>query len=118
MDKFQEAKQRVYDYIDIMSIQAKHGIYSPNGINRKLLVQEVTEYLIKKRMYVQNVVKKDVVYTKGFVCVSIKEGGQDGLLMSVWHDTGKQRVTPVNINSSVLTGLPIVLNYMERINNG
>lgn len=81
------------------------------GINTDTLqyAQIPTYDLLKKRGYVNSMYKGFNVWMKGFVCVV---ANTDNIV--VWHDlenTNKQV-----INKSILTHLPIVLKYMERIN--
>jgi hypothetical protein len=46
---------------------------------------------------------------KDFTCVFVNKN-----VIEVWHDKTKNNKS-VFINESLLTGLPITLNYMERI---
>lgn len=107
-----ESKKKISDYIDMLCLDAYSRLDNPkeNVFAKRTLTKEaIEEYLMKKRRYVQNIVSGKIIYTHGFVCVSL-----DGNCISVWHDT---RLNPnvVVLKDGFLTGLPITLNYMESI---
>ena len=71
--------------------------------------QTPTFEMLKKRGYVNSFYKGLNVWMKGFVCIVA-----DDNMFTIWHDT--ENTNKQVINKSILTHLPIVLNYMERIN--
>lgn len=98
--------QKAVDRIEMNYIHA----ISKKDTNSDVELNEILiENYLKKRGYVSNNISKVKIYTKGFVCCSIHKDS-----VEVWHDiTGSKHNF---INGSLLTGLPITLGYMERIN--
>lgn len=69
-----------------------------------------THDYLKMKGYVNSMYKGLNVWMKGFVCVVAND---DNIV--VWHDVDNP--SKQVINKSILTHLPIVLRYMEKINN-
>lgn len=112
--QYKQAKQRINEYIDMLYIQtvsrlniSKEAI-AKNTIDKTLTTSLIEEYL-KKQGYVLNLILKKPVWIKGFTCVSINED-----FVEVWHDIPNNKGSVV-IHTSLLTGLPITLKYMEKI---
>lgn len=103
---YQKASNSVKEYTEMLYIQAKSNISkeSEKEINEKL----IENYLVK-RGYSMNYILGKMVMTKRFTCVFV-----DKNVVEVWHDIGHKNKS-VFVNESLLTGLPIVLSYMERI---
>jgi len=105
---FIEARQQIKERIEMLKIQAlskpTKKEYDNKIINEKLL----RKYLFNKG-YVTNYVLGRTIYTKGFVCVSLKKD-----VVEVWHNKTSNDKS-VFISESLLTGLPITLNYMQNI---
>lgn len=105
-----QSKLRIDDHIDMLYIQAKSK-FNPNlkkGSSKKIDEPLLIEYL-KKRGYITNNILGRKVMTKGFVCSEIHDSN-----VEIWHDIHSKSKS-LFINESVLTGLPISLNYMEQI---
>lgn len=108
--EIQKAKEKVHDHIEMLFIQASSRLaYKikkdlPRRLNSKLI-----EDYLKRRGYVMNYVLGETVMVKGFTCVYVKDD-----YVEVWHDKIKNNKS-VFVNEMMLTGLPITLNYMERI---
>lgn len=103
-----KAKIHLNDFIEMLYIQA---MSKPSEENENL-IKEIDEGLIynylKKRGYSMNYILGRSVMVKAFTCVYV-----EGDTVEVWHDI--KGAKPVYVNESLLTGLPITLNYMERI---
>lgn len=113
MDKYIEYESKrildkVNDFVDGAILAATHT--KSSRYLRKIDYSHIHDYL-KKRGYSYNNVDRKLIMVNGFVCVDVDEAN---LRVTVWHDTGKYN-KPVVMESSQWTGLPIVLNYMERI---
>ena len=105
-----EAKRNVNDYIEMLYIQAVSKI-SPETKNdtSKKIDSKLIEDFLKKRGYTMNYVLGKTVMVKAFTCVYVQDD-----YVEVWHDKTNNDKS-VFVNESLLTGLPITLNYMERI---
>jgi len=104
-----KAKSYIKEYVNILYIQA----LSKNDLKAKDTSKEINEklmddYLIK-RGYVINYLLGKRIFIKGFVCVMYNK-----TYIEIWHDTHSKNKS-VFINNSLLTGLPITLNYMEKL---
>ena len=99
----------INSFHDKLEMHYIHAVSHINKQSNKDLSKELIESWLKKRGYALNYIMKKPVMTKGFVVVSLQDG-----FIEVWHDIPK-RQSSVFIKESVLTGLPITLNYMERI---
>jgi len=106
--RIEEARQNVYEFIDVLHFNALSDIQNKNLFNKEL-TNELIEKFLSKRGYIKNVLLDKTIYTKGFVCVAIHEDN-----VHVWHDVTNSKI--MKVNSSLLTGLPITLNYFERLN--
>lgn len=94
------------EYVEMLYIQAKSKI---SNESIKELNNDLIEDYLKKRGYTMNYILGKRIMFKNFTCVYI-----DKNFVEVWHDKTKNNKS-VFINESLLTGLPITLNYMERI---
>jgi hypothetical protein len=102
----QKALSNVREYVEMLYIQAHSRpsrIKDDKGINIQIL-----ENYLKKRGYVINNVIGKRVMVKEFTCVHVSDEH-----VEVWHDAPNTKL--FFIKESLLTGLPIALNYMERI---
>lgn len=109
------ALKNISDSIEINYIDAKtrlslNKIETDKGkiIYSNELNNQLFENYLKSKGYVLNTVLGEPIFIKGFVCVKIHKH-----YIEVWIDKIKSK--PVLIKNSFLTGLPITLNYMERI---
>lgn len=75
----------------------------------KNITEDALDLYLKKRGYTMNYVLGKRVMMKDFTCIY-----HFGDTLEIWHDKCNSRKS-IFINESVLTSLPIVLNYMERI---
>lgn len=110
VDSFiKDAEGNIKEYIDMLYIQAISKL-SPERKKEtsKKLDNKLLEDYFKKRGYISNLILGRPVMVKGFVCAFI---GND--YVEVWHDKASNQ--SVFVNNSLITGLPITLNYMERI---
>lgn len=113
--------KKLDEYIDMIYIQALSSLYKSwdekndehIGYNKnnesKEVEREHLENYLKKRGYVKNTMLEFPLYTKDFTCVAIKDN-----FVEVWTDVDNNK-RPCVIDKSLLTGLPITLNYYERI---
>ncbi len=109
---FLDAEDRLKNLIEMLYIQAMSKL-SPNVKKEtdKNISQQLIEKYLKRRGYTQNYILNRPIMVNGFVCVYI---GDD--YVEIWHDSiNKLKRKSVFINEDLLTGLPITLNYMERI---
>lgn len=105
-----QAKNELNDHIEMLYIQAMSKLCSEmKRDTNKELDNELIEIFLKKRGYTMNYVSGKTVMVKGFTCVYVKDD-----YVEVWHDKTNNNKS-VFVNESLLTGLPITLNYMERI---
>ena len=103
--QFKEANKRIKDFIDIKCIDA---LSNKDSELNKVLNYNLIEGYLKKRGYVVNTLLNKKIYTKAFTCVSINKKN-----LEIWHDVNNSKHQ--FIDSSYLTGLPITLDYMEKI---
>jgi hypothetical protein len=112
---FKKAQERIDDHIEMLYISAlSKGRKSNKDIDKSLNNTLIEKYL-KRRGYIENVVLGNVIFTKGFVCVKIHTVKNETDHIEIWCDIlnkGKSQY----IHQSLLTGLPVALNYFERIN--
>lgn len=101
-----QAKERVNNFIEMLYIQAKSEV--KRGTSIDVLNEDLIEKFLHKRGYVRNIVLGKPIYIKDFTCVEF-----DNNVVKVWHD-GISKVKHI-IDKSILTSLPIALNYFERI---
>jgi hypothetical protein len=106
---FLDAKERINIHIEMLYIQS---ISSIEAIETEIIINEkLIDNYLKKRGYTMNYLLGEKVMCNGFVVVR-----NLGNKIEVWHDLhGKTK--SCFVNESLLTGLPIALKYMERINN-
>jgi hypothetical protein len=105
MSKYKEAKKRIDEYIEMLCIHALSSGVQPIDIE---LTYQMIEAYLKKRGYSVNTLRGYKIYTKAFTCAIIHKD-----TIEVWHDVKDSKHQ--FIKSSLLTGLPITLNYMEKI---
>ena len=103
---YYKALHNFKEHVEMLYIQAKSK-------TSKESVKEIDEKLIedylKKRGYTMNYILGKRVMIKDFTCVFVDKNS-----VEVWHDKSNNNKS-VFVNESLLTGLPITLNYMERI---
>lgn len=103
---YQNALHNFKEHVEMLYIQAKSKV-SKESV--KEIDEKMIEDYLKKRGYTMNYVLGKRVMTKDFTCVFV-----DKNIVEVWHDK-VQNNKSIFVNESLLTGLPITLNYMERI---
>lgn len=103
---YQKALYNVRENIEMLFIQAKS---KTSASLTKELDEKLIEDYLKKRGYTMNYVLGKRVMVKDFTCVFLNKN-----TVEVWHDKSKHN-KPVFIKDSLLTGLPITLDYMERV---
>ena len=103
---YKKAINNFNEYVDMIYIQALS--YSEEKTDKKITV-ELLEIYLKKRGYTMNYILNKRVMIKDFTCVFFSDG-----LIEVWTDKSNSK-NSVFIKDSLITGLPITLNYFERI---
>jgi hypothetical protein len=103
---YQTAKYNLANHIDMLYIQAKSKVSNESV---KEIDEKLIEDYLKKRGYTMNYILNKRVMVKDFTCVYINVNS-----VEVWHDKAKNN-NSVFVNESLLTGLPLTLNYFERI---
>lgn len=103
---YQKAVHDFRENLEMFFIQSKSKISNDTA---KEIDEKLIEDYLKKRGYTINYILGKRVMVKGFTCVFI-----DKHFIEVWHDKVKNNKS-VFVKESLLTGLPITLNYMERI---
>lgn len=94
------------EYTEMLYAQVKSKI-SEESV--KQIDEKLIEDFLKKRGYTMNYILGKRVMIKNFTCVFI-----DKNFIEIWHDKTDNNKS-VFIKESLLTGLPITLNYFERI---
>lgn len=105
-DSIAKVKQELNEYIQTLHICALSKSLQETD---KKITKDLIDNFLKKRGYTLNYMLGKVVMTKGFTCVCVRDDS-----VEIWHDKTNNNKS-IFINHSLLTGLPIVLNYMERI---
>ncbi|ENA1795742.1 hypothetical protein ABF176_002592 [Flavobacterium psychrophilum] len=103
---YQKALYNFKEHVEMICIQAKSKVSTESV---KEIDEKLIEDYLKKRGYTMNYILGKRIMVKGFTCVFV-----DKNVVEVWHDKTKNNKS-VFVNESLLTGLPITLNYMERI---
>jgi|688.fasta_scaffold789533_2 hypothetical protein len=103
---YQNALYNFKEHVEMLYIQAKSKVSEEC---EKEIDEKSIEDWLKKRGYTMNYVLGKRVMVKDFTCVFV-----EGNVVEIWHDKIPNNKS-VFINESLLTGLPITLNYMERI---
>jgi hypothetical protein len=103
---FTEANHQVNDFINMRVIQE----LSKSDETNKTIDENVIDSYLKRRGYIMNYVLGRKVATKDFTVVH-----NTGTHIEVWHDLPGRQGKSVFVKNSLLTGLPITLNYMEKI---
>jgi hypothetical protein len=107
-DIFKEARKRIYQHIELLHLTALSSI-SKYDSDKSLLHEEIIDYL-KRRGYVSAFTKgREPIYIKGFVVVKVHDS-----YLEFWHDTHDKNKS-LFLNDSLLTGLQLTLDYMERM---
>lgn len=107
---FLEAKEKIRNHIEMLYIQAmSKSFLNQTNDTVKIINEKLIDEYLKKRGYTMNYILNKKVMVKGFTCISVKNN-----YIEVWHDKTNNDKS-VFISESLLTGLPITLNYMERI---
>ena len=104
---YKQALTNFRDKLEMHYISAK--CFGGKTINKELADESIEKYS-KKRGYILNSILGKPVWTKGFVAVHVKD-----CKIEIWHDIPRTKTKPMYINESVLSGLPLFLNYMESI---
>jgi len=105
-----ESEQRIADYIDMLHLQAESKfLVKTKNDTVKVINSKLIGDFLRKRGYSMNYILDKAVMVKGFTCVYVS-----GDYVEVWHDKTNNDKS-IFIHESLLTGLPITLNYMERI---
>jgi hypothetical protein len=107
--EIKKAKTRINERIEMLYIQAKSKMISDSFELVKKLDEKLINKHLKKRGYSLNYILNKPIMVKGFTCVCVNDDN-----IEVWHDKTNNDKS-VYINESLLTGLPITLEYMERI---
>ena len=102
---YNNAMNNFNNYVEMIYIQAKSK--SSKEVTKVINAELIEDYL-KKRGYIMNYVLGKRIMVKNFTCVFIHES-----YIEVWCD--KVNNKSIFIKESLLTGLPITLDYMERI---
>lgn len=103
---YQNALYNFKEKLEMLYIQAKSKVSKES---EKVIDEKLIEDYLKKRGYTMNYLLGKRVMIKDFTCVFI-----DKDIVEVWHDKIPNNKS-VFVKESLLTGLPITLNYMERI---
>ena len=110
---YQKALHNVKEHVEMLYIQAKSKTDTIIEKGRletiKYIDEKLIENYLKKRGYTMNYILENRVMVKGFTVVRV-----ESTFIEVWHDKIKNNKS-VFVNESLLTGLPITLDYMERI---
>jgi hypothetical protein len=105
-----DAKDNINDYIEMLYIQAVSKIsLNIKKDTKKVIDSKLIEEFLIKRGYTINYILGKTVMVKSFTCVYVQDD-----YVEVWHDKTNNDKS-VFVNDSLLTGLPITLNYMEQI---
>ena len=112
---FKEAQRKIDDHIEMLYISALSKVRKVNKDIDKSLTNTLIEKYLKRRGYVENVILGSVIFTKGFVCIKIHTQNNELNFVEIWSDVPNKGKSHY-IHQSLLTGLPILLNYFERIN--
>ncbi|MCP4984894.1 MAG: hypothetical protein GY928_02155 [Colwellia sp.] len=105
----EEAKEHLKNHIEMLYIQTISRVSLMKKYDFKIVIDEKSiESYLKKRGYTMNYVSDRMIMVKGFTCVFVKDD-----YVEVWHDKTNNDKS-VFISESLLTGLPITLDYMER----
>lgn len=105
-----ETKKNVNNYIEMLYIQSVSKIFNRiESETDKALDSKLIEDYLKKRGYTMNYLLGIPVMVKSFTCVHVQDK-----YVELWHDKIDNRKS-IFVNKSILTGLPITLDYMERI---
>jgi hypothetical protein len=102
----EQAIKRINDHIEMLYIQALSSIGTQD--TDKSINNDALEAYLKSRGYTHNTIKKRQVMAKDFTCVVIHDDK-----VEVWHDVNNSK--SAFIHGSLLTGLPITLDYYERL---
>lgn len=97
----------LYIYIDLQTTSEIFKL-NYNTITFKNPNQNQLEDYLKSKGYLQDRILNRHCFIKGFVCVLITDS-----FIEIWHDLPNSK--SLFITMSQLTGLPIALEYMEKI---
>jgi len=99
---------KLSEHLDILYINAiSKNILTKEDSDKKIRKENI-EKLLKQRGYSMNYLLGRTVMVKAFTCVYIGDE-----YVEVWHDVKNSKSG--FIHDSLLTGLSITLDYMERI---
>ncbi len=103
-----QSAERVNDFIEMRYITELSRIEGAKESNKEV-AKPMIEKFIKSKGYTMNYILGRTALVKGFVCIIVEESH-----VEIWHDKTGNKNSQF-IHESLLTGLPIALNYMERI---
>ena len=111
MEKFHKDLDQIikdlHNYIDLQTISEIFKLNYGNRTFESPNQNELKDYL-KNKGYMQDRILSKHCFSKGFVCVLVTDS-----FIEIWHDLPNSK--SLFITMSQLTGLPIALEYMERI---
>lgn len=103
------------DYIDSLVKETREELHliielkcSSYPITDTRTSKKVLEKYLQRRGYVANYVLGVTIWVRAFVCVRIHTTH-----VELWHDLPNHE--SINVGTSILTGLPIALKYMEKL---
>lgn len=97
----------LHNYIDLQTTSEIFKL-NYNTITFKNPNQNQLEEYLKSKNYLQDRILNKHCFIKGFICVLVTDS-----FIEIWHDLPNSK--SLFITMSQLTGLPIALEYMERI---
>ena len=103
-DLYQKTLKNFNEYVELLHI----SVLSRAKEIDKQITEEMIEIYLKKRGYTMNYVSGKRIMIKDFTCVYYDCG-----ILEIWHDVKNSKA--MFIKESLLTNLPIMLDYMEKI---
>lgn len=103
-----------YNLRDVKKVKSKEDV---NGKHKSITkyVPESDYEIVNKILKLRGYDKYGNVFTSGFVCVIIDFDGDNVNSVCVKHDIPKTTTKDFILSNSIITGLPIALNYFEKI---
>ena len=103
-DLYQKTLKNFNEYVELLYI----SVLSRAKETDKQITEEMIEIYLKKRGYTTNYVSGKRIMIKDFTCVYYNCG-----ILEIWHDIKNSKT--MFIKESLLTNLPIMLDYMEKV---